>query len=139
MSRFTGKKVFICSPFRPQGETREEREKDWNRNVERAQRACKYAVDNGYLSYAPHLYFPQFLSDGNPDERKAGLLMGLTWLVRCDELWVIGYRISEGMKQEIEKAEELGIKVKHYVSQRTPEERLLDTIFRPEINFCEMT
>ena len=64
--------------------------------------------------------------------------MGLTWLEQCDELWVIGRRISEGMKREIARAEELGIPVAYFVRRRTPEERLLDAIFHPGFEFREV-
>ena len=63
------RKVFICSPFRPEGRTKEERERDLGRNLETARQACRIAVQNGYLPLAPHLYYPQFLSDGDMDER----------------------------------------------------------------------
>ena len=42
------------------------------------------------------------------------------------------------MKAEIVMAKKLGIPVKHYVYKRTPEERLLDAILRPEIQYHEM-
>lgn len=109
------KKVFICSPFRPVEKTREERERDWKRNIKLAKDACRYAAERGYIPYAPHLYFPQFLSEDDPGEREKGIFMGLTWLARCDEIWVAGFRISEGMSREIAFAQEWGIPIKAYV------------------------
>lgn len=132
------KKVFICSPFRGLGSDAEQQKKDRSRNRNNARAACNFAVLKGCIPYAPHLYFPQFLMDSDPDGRKAGMLMGLTWLSACDELWVIGRRISEGMEQEIRKAKEWGIPVIYYVGKRCPEERLLDAIFHPEIEYREM-
>ncbi len=132
------KKVFICSPCRPRVETREEREKDWIRNVNLACHACRYAIDQGKIPYAPHLYFPTFLSDIDDEERELGILLGLSWLAQCRELWVIGRRITEGMEREIEKAKEWNIKVIRYIPRRTPEERLLDAILHPEIRYKEM-
>lgn len=90
------------------------------------------------MPYAPHLYFTMFLSDTDEDERTLGILLGLTWLAQCDELWVIGRRITAGMEQEIAKAIEWNIKVVHYIPRCTPEERLLDAIFHPEIQYKEM-
>ena len=126
------KKVFICSPFRPRGSTKEAREKDWNRNVAIAQRACRHAVDRGYVPYAPHLYFPHFLSEADPDEREMGIILGLTWLARCDEIWVVGDRISEGMKREISQAREWSIPTRHIVVKRTGED-LLPVLFIDDI------
>ena len=126
------KKVFICSPFRPRGETREEKEKDWKRNIDVANKACRYAVNHGYVPYAPHLYFPQFLSEADPEEREMGILLGLTWLAGCNELWVIGDRISEGMEKEITKAKEWHIPVKHFVHKASAAERFLVIILGPD-------
>jgi hypothetical protein len=39
--------------------------------------------------------------------------MGLQLLELCDELWVFGPRISEGMKAEIELARKLGKPTKY--------------------------
>ena len=105
------KKVFICSPCRPRGETSKARERDWIGNINRARQACRYAIDEGKIPYAPHLYFTTILSEADEDERELGILLGLVWLSQCDELWIIGRRITEGMKREIAQAEAWNIKV----------------------------
>jgi hypothetical protein len=66
------------------------------------------------MPLAPHLLFPQFLDDGNPDDRKLGLRFGLILLDRCEEVWVFGDRLSEGMAAEIVRAERRGIPIKRY-------------------------
>ena len=68
------KKVFICSPFRPTGRSREEKRKDLEKNISLAKGACRYAVGKGFIPYAPHIYFPGFLSDADADERELGIL-----------------------------------------------------------------
>ena len=113
------KKVFICSPCRPRGETPKARERDWIGNINRARQACRYAIDEGKIPYAPHLYFTTILSEADEDERELGILLGLVWLSQCDELWIIGRRITEGMKREIAQAEAWNIKVVHYIPERT--------------------
>lgn len=65
------------------------------------------------MPLAPHIIFPQFLDDEKKSERKAGMDMGLQLLELCDELWVFGPRISEGMKAEIELARKLGKPTKY--------------------------
>lgn len=130
--------VFICSPYRGHGETKEEAKKDFYKNKRLAMFAARYAVDQGYLPYAPHLYFTNFLADSDLDERERGINLGLSWLAQCDEMWVIGHEISEGMEAEIAKAREWGIRIIRYVKPRTPEDRLLDAIFFPGIRFREM-
>ena len=105
------KRVFICSPLKPKGNTAARRAADLRRNQENARLACEYALNRGVMPLAPHLYFPQFLSDSDPEEREMGMQLGLEWLESCDELWIIGRRITEGMEREIDVAEDLGIPV----------------------------
>ena len=133
------KKVFICSPFTPIGETRAEMVEDMNRNIHLAQTACRYAAMSGFIPYAPHLYFTQFLDDGNKDEREYGQALGLSWLATCSEMWIVGRRLSEGMKKEIQKAKKWGIPIRYFVPKRTPDERLIDAILYPDKEFHEMT
>ena len=83
-------KVFICSPLAG----------DTVRNILRAQGYCRKAVAEGHVPFAPHLYFPQFLDDGIPEEREKGMTMGLSWLSHCDEMSVFG-EPSPGMQIEI--------------------------------------
>lgn len=135
------KKVFICSPFAPRAKEGKEPEKiveELQENIFTAQGACVYALSKGFIPCAPHLYFTQFMDDTDPEIREFGQELGLEWLEQCAELWIIGRRISAGMKKEIEAAEEMEIPVKHYVFERSPEERLLDALLYPDINFIEM-
>lgn len=92
------KTVFICSPYR--GNVVE--------NEKKAIAYSKQATKAGYVPLAPHLLLTRFLNDQNPDERIQGLTMGQKLLKRCDEIWVYGPTISQGMKYEIDTAKELG-------------------------------
>lgn len=98
------KLVYICSPLRG----------DYEKNIRKAQEACAWVMLNfpDTIAIAPHIYFTQFLDDTNPNERSLGMEAGLALLEKCDELWVIGNRVSEGMAAEIARAEELGIPIK---------------------------
>ena len=86
--------VYICSPF--SGSVDE--------NIAAAQRYSRFAVDNGYIPFAPHLLFPQFLDDSNPKERQLGLFFGNALMSKCAEVWVFGSIISAGMEAEIKRA-----------------------------------
>ncbi len=70
--------VYICSPFSGDVET----------NVANARRYSRFAVDKGYIPIAPHLLFPQFLDDDNPQERELGLFFGNALMSKCAEVWV---------------------------------------------------
>jgi hypothetical protein len=100
-------KVFISSPFAG----------DTERNVENARRYCAFAVRSGYIPFAPHLFYPQFLSDDNAEERELGILMGMAFLDGCKEVWVFGERISPGMAREIERANKRGIPIRYFNDQ----------------------
>lgn len=122
------KRVYICSPLRPHGETEEERKKDLHRNEQLARFACRYATEHGCMPLAPHLYFSQFMDDADPQDREDGIRYGLKWLEGCEEIWVVERRITEGMKREIAVARKRGMKEKHLVISLKPEERLLNDL-----------
>jgi hypothetical protein len=96
--------VYIASPFA--GET--------ERNVIRTQGYCWFAVSKGCIPLAPHLHYPQFLNDDDKDERELGLFAALVLLGKCDELWVFGGRVTEGMRREIAKAKRRGMPIRYF-------------------------
>lgn len=80
-------------------------------NIKKAEEFCRFVVDQGHLPYAPHVFFTRFLDDTVEKERKAGIAGGIEFLKVCDEMWVFGEVVSEGMKKEIEVASEMGIPI----------------------------
>lgn len=96
--------VYICSPFAGEVEA----------NTEAARRYSRFAVDAGYIPFAPHLLFPQFLDDTNPDERQLGLFFGNAMMSKCSEIWVFGNRISAGMKAEINRAKWKNYRLRYF-------------------------
>lgn len=90
------KLVYICSPYRTG---------DVDDNVRRAREYCRLAVEEGFIPVAPHLLYPQFLSDEDENQRQAGIECGLELLSVCAEVWVFDYTIeSEGMNRELDFA-----------------------------------
>lgn len=96
--------VYICSPYRG----------DTVGNTQRAREYCRFAVRKGAIPYAPHLLMPQFMDDGDEDERDLALFMGQVMLDKCAELWVFGTVMSEGMEGEIERARAKGKKIRYF-------------------------
>lgn len=96
--------VYICSPYAG----------DVTANMENARRYSRFAVDAGYIPIAPHLLFPQFLSDDNPKERQLGLFFGNALMSKCSEVWVFGDTVSKGMSIEIEKARRKGQPIRYF-------------------------
>ena len=99
--------VYIASPFAGDTES----------NIRKAQGYCRFAVAKNCIPIAPHLHYPQFMDDDDKTQREQGLFFALVILGKCDELWVFGDRVSNGMAREIEKAEKRGIPIKRFNSR----------------------
>ena len=97
--------VYICSRYRG----------DIAHNMAMARRYSRYAADRGCVPLTPHLWLSQFLSEET--ELELAISMDLKLLERCDELWVCGDEISEGMAMEIAHADETGIPVRHITEE----------------------
>ena len=100
--------VYIASPYAGDTET----------NVRRAQGYCRFAVTKNCIPIAPHLHYPQFMDDSDKEQRELGLFFALVLLGKCDELWIFGDRVSNGMSQEIKKAEKRGIPIRRFNFKR---------------------
>lgn len=98
--------VFICSPYAG----------DTVRNILAAQKYCRYAVDRGYIPFAPHLFFTQFLDDEDPAERSLGISFGNAFMDKCFEVWIFGTEYSAGMRAEYERAVRKGYRIRHFTT-----------------------
>jgi hypothetical protein len=96
--------VYVASPFAG----------DVERNITKAQVYCRFAVGKGCIPLAPHLHYPQFMDDGDKGQRDLGIRFALILLGKCDELWVFGEKISEGMSREITKAKRRGMPIRYF-------------------------
>ena len=94
--------VYVCSPF--SGDTQA--------NTEKARRYSRFAVDRGAIPIAPHLLFPQFLSEDT--ERELAMFMDMVLLTKCEQLWVFGDRVSEGMRREIDKSKKRHMTIRYF-------------------------
>ena len=97
--------VYICSPYGNGEEV----------NIETARRFSRYAYENGVIPITPHLMFPQFMKDDGK-EREDALRFDLILMGKCQEVWVLGDRISEGMKEEVQRAKIRRQKIRRFVS-----------------------
>jgi hypothetical protein len=96
--------IFICSPFAG----------DTERNLERARGYSRFVVNQNAIPLAPHLLFPQFMDDGDQEQRDLGLFFGMVLMSKCQELWVFGKNITKGMAVEIEKAKRCGLPIRYF-------------------------
>lgn len=98
--------VYICSPFS---------KGDVEQNIKNARKYSRFAVDKHCIPIAPHLLFPQFMSEET--ERDLALFMGIVLLTKCSELWAFGDYISSGMATEIAKAKKKGIPIRYFTDE----------------------
>lgn len=95
------KKVYICSPLGG----------DVERNLQRAKKYTEYALKCGTAPVVPHFY-ALCLDDNNPKEREIGMAAGLSLLWFCDEMWIFGDEVTEGMRSEMQFCKNLNIRTR---------------------------
>lgn len=96
--------AYICSPFSG----------DVEANVTAAQRFCAFAVEQGFIPFAPHLLYPQFMDDTDVDERDLAMFFNRIMLTKSDQLWVLLPTVSSGMKTEMGWADHLEIPIRFF-------------------------
>lgn len=93
------KRAIIESPFK--GANMDERKE--NENYARA--CCAHAVKLGFVPFASHLFFPQFLNEDDSEQRKLGIEMGYDFWDKADVLlFYIDRGMSPGMQAALSKA-----------------------------------
>jgi hypothetical protein len=117
---FTYKKAYICHPYTAG---------DKNENIESVKKICKYITElenknvetntspDKYKTYvvsiAPHLLFPEFMSEPTLG-REVAMNFCKALLLGCDEIWVYyGTKegMSSGMREEVSFAGAHGIPI----------------------------
>ena len=94
--------VYVCSPYSG----------DIDRNIANARMYSRFAVAKNTIPFAPHLLLPQYISEEH--ERGLAMFMNKVFLGKCDELWVFGNKITEGMAEEIELAGKMRKKIRYF-------------------------
>lgn len=99
--------VYVCSRFAG----------DVSRNVRAARKYCKFVVRKNALPLAPHLLYPQFLDDKNPEERKLGMTFSKILMDKCNEVWIFSDDgFSSGMRAEYEHAVRKGCMIRYFTT-----------------------
>lgn len=96
------KRVYICSPLGG----------DVVAHIEQVKQYTLYALKSGVAPVVPHFY-ALVLNDDIPKERELGRQAGINLLWLCDEIWVFGEIISEGMEAEIRFCKNLNLPVRY--------------------------
>lgn len=95
--------VYICAPY--SGDVEE--------NKNRAIAFAKFSYEMGNIPVTTHLLFP-FLDDTNEEARVTAIFMDIVLMGKCQEVWVLGERITPGMSIEIEKAKKRRQRVRYF-------------------------
>ena len=95
------KRVYICSPLGG----------DIEENLRKVRRYTQYALLCGTAPVVPHFY-ALCLDDNNPKEREIGMTAGRSLLWFCDEMWIFGDEVTEGMQAEIQFCKNLNIRIR---------------------------
>ena len=95
------RKVYVCAPLGGDVES----------NLKKVRTYTEYALRCGTAPVVPHFY-AECLDDNDPKDREIGLAAGLSLLWFCDELWIFGDEITEGMRREIDFCKNLNIKTR---------------------------
>ncbi len=97
--------VYVASPYAG----------DIEGNTQKAIRYCRCVVDRGAIPLAPHIFLPRFMSEET--EREKAMAMNMVFLCKCEQLWVFGNKITEGMAEEIAKAENRKMPIRYFTDE----------------------
>ena len=100
------KKVYICSPLGG----------NIAKNLQKAKEYTKFALLCGTAPVVPHFY-AECLDDNDPKNRELGLAAGMSLLWLCDEVWVFGDTVTDGMRAELKFCKNLNIRIR-YITEK---------------------
>ena len=95
------RKVYVCAPL---GGNIEE-------NLKKVKTYTEYALRCDTAPVVPHFY-AECLDDNNRKDREVGLAAGMSLLWLCDEVWVFGDTVTDGMRAELQFCKNLNIRVR---------------------------
>jgi hypothetical protein len=96
--------VYVCSPYAVEIEN----------NINNARKFSRFTAEQNGIPVTPHLMYPQFLDDGDQEEREMAMHFNYVLLGKCNELWVFGGVISKGMAREIGVAKKRRMKTRWF-------------------------
>ncbi len=96
-------KIFVCSPYKG----------DTALNMLVAIKACRLIFEAGFVPFAPHLLYTQFVNESIESERNKGIACGLEFIPFCNAMVVIG-EPTEGMNKEIIAANNSKVAILHF-------------------------
>ena len=95
------KNVYVCAPLGGDVES----------NLKKVRTYTEYALRCGTAPVVPHFY-AECLDDNDSKDREVGLAAGMSLLWLCDEVWVFGDTVTDGMSAELKFCKNLNIRVR---------------------------
>lgn len=81
-------------------------------NLAKVKQYTEYALKCGTAPVVPHFY-ALCIDDNDQTERGIGIAAGLSLLWFCDEMWIFGDKVTEGMQGEIQFCKNLNIRIRY--------------------------
>ena len=110
------KRVYVCAPL---GGNIEE-------NLKKVKTYTAYALRCGTAAVVPHFY-ALCLDDNDPKDREIGMAAGMSLLWLCDEVWVFGDTVTDGMRAELKFCKNLNIRIRYITEKETHENPFLSS------------
>lgn len=85
-------------------------------NLAKGRQWVRWAYEKGVAPAAPWITGCEVLDDANEVHRELGLQCDETTVARCDEIWLCGARISQGMHRELEIAMSHGVYIRRFIN-----------------------
>lgn len=98
------KSIYVCTDYEGHGKSKKNKTK----------LCCELIALAGYLPMNPHLIMTSYLHYGDEQEMDIADDLTFEWLYRCDELWVVGLKLTQDMEIMIEGAVEHDIPVRFF-------------------------
>ena len=98
------KSIYVCTDYRGYGK--------WKKNETKL--CCELAALSGYLPINPHLFMTRYLHYENDMENELVGESVLEWLTLSDELWIIGFKITDEKEVLIKNALEEGMPIRFF-------------------------
>lgn len=95
------RKVYVCAPLGGDVES----------NLKKVRTYTEYALRCSTAPVVPHFY-AECLDDSIPAEREIGRSAGMSLLWFCDELWLFGDTVTEGIAAELQFCRHLNIRIR---------------------------
>ena len=109
------KLIYLAHPVSPYGD------RTLEMNLQQAEAWLRWAIlTKDVYAIAPYIGMCYALDEDDPQHRLKGLEIDMEVLGRCDELWLCGEKITEGMKVERSYAGSCGIDSRDFTGERWP-------------------